>query len=139
MTTVSAFASVDSTVIENNTLQLIADELNVSEGRAFSTLVNQQRIMSYRNVMTIFMAIASGYMFIRLLKLGSKKDNQVATTDSCNDTSYEWSVRYVLPIAVSGILMASSIIYNSVMLEETFTGLFNPEYGALEQLKFIGS
>ena len=117
---------------DNSYLGVIADKLDVSEEQAFETLVYQQKIAAYRNLITVLLAVIAGFIFIKTLKAGDK-------SEKVGYNGREWKARYILPAMLTGLYTVSATIYNAIMLEETFTGLFNPEYGALEQLKFITS
>jgi len=136
MLLIGAFNTIaqNTIVTSKGRLELIADELDISEEQAYQSLVKEQRIQAYRNLM-IYLT-----MFIGLI--GMKKSLKKLNNDKHDYERYgEKRERYkdtwiFVTILFSAIFVAS-IIYNSIMLGDTFTGLFNPEYGALEQLEFL--
>ena len=179
----------DSITNNKNQLELIADELDISEKQAYDSLIQQQRVQSFRNLMifgTMFLSMWSMKRIFNSIKNKKEDDNpqtqaQIAYYNACKEASIaqttyfaaEWtgkdehgmknsasqydspnkpnfikldaektadklySAKDVIFLILSLAIFIGSIIYNSVMLSETFTGLFNPEYGALEQLNFL--
>lgn len=129
-----AHAEQDTT---RNALKLIAEELNISEQHAFDTLVQQQKIISYRNLLTMITILFSGFFMGKYLKLTFKEGNRVTYTNNYNQEATTVSARYVIPLVMFMLIFITGFIYNTVELQHTITGLFNPEYGALEQLNFL--
>ena len=124
----------DTVVTNKGRLELIADELDISEQQAYKSLVKEQRIQAYRNLM-IYITMFIGLVGVRkCLKNG---DADKTTSETYNTRAGEWKVKWVIPLGISIIIFLSSFIYNGVFMTDTFTGLFNPEYGALEQLEFL--
>ena len=161
----------DTILSNKGRLELIADELDISEEQAYQSLVKEQRIQAYRNLMiyaTMFLAL---YTLKRSFKIGKgeikdsgdRKEMYLAYTETCNkmvkDETSSWTIKDILDkvqhpfsyssrdetmeikkiifVVLSILIFSASLIYNSIMLGDTFTGLFNPEYGALEQLEFL--
>lgn len=124
----------DTTQTSKGRLELIADELDISEQQAYQSLVKEQRIQAYRNLM-IYLT-----MFIGLI--GMKKSLKKLNTDKHEYDRYgvkreRYKDTWVFVTILFSAIFVGSIVYNSIMLGDTFTGLFNPEYGALEQLEFL--
>ena len=124
----------DTTVTSKGRLELIADELDISEQQAYQSLVKEQRIQAYRNLM-IYLTMFIGLIGMKkaLKKLNTDKheyDRYGVTRERYKDT-------WVFVTILFSAIFVGSIVYNSIMLGDTFTGLFNPEYGALEQLEFL--
>ena len=125
----------DTITDTRNQLELIADELEISETQAFETLVYQQQVMAYRNIMIIFTMLLSGFFFKRFLH--NTQHKMILSKDKYNNEVRLYDNKWLVLSIITGIIFVSSFIYNSVVLPETFTGLLNPEYGALEQLNFL--
>jgi hypothetical protein len=168
---IGTFNTIAQDTISNdkNQLELIADELDISESQAYSTLVQEQRVQAYRNLMIFVAMFLSIWTLTKSLKLSTKPltldketfSEYYQAVEKASDTA-SWSniketlrtiqgpwasnstlnnnmavAKKVIFIVLSLGIFISSFIYNSVYLSETFTGLFNPEYGALEQLNFL--
>ena len=156
----------------HNRLEIIADELDISENQAYEVLVNEQRVQSIRNLMIFITMFISLYTLKRSLSIEISEDkgynnlyenyilaiNDLQSRIRPDETFSSWDLRdfgsgvkppeqlnsdkiqspkKIIFIVISICVFIASFIYNSVNLSETFTGLFNPEYGALEQLKFL--
>ncbi len=108
-------------------LELIADELDISEEQAYQSLVKEQRVQAYRNLM-IYITMFIGLVGMRkCLKRG----------DDDRSEREEWKVKWIIPTIITSLMFVVSLVYNAREMADTFTGLFNPEYGALEQLEFL--
>lgn len=122
-------------------LELIADELDISEQQAYQSLVKEQRIQAYRNMVIMITMVFAGFFFRKYLH---KAQNDRATIGYYSGYGQEekrlkeiYDNKWIILSVITGLVFVVSLVYNSVMLSETFTGLFNPEYGALEQLEFL--
>ena len=133
--TILLILCVTNVMAGNNTLQVISENLDVSEDHAFKTLVTQQRVIAVRNLITMVLGIFAGLYLVRMLKEGAKEENQVMSTGY--NSRQSWAPRYIVLSIIVGGYFVAALVYNSVNLGITFTGLLNPEYGALEQLKFL--
>lgn len=127
----------DTIIDTRNQLELIADELEISENQAFDTLVYQQKVMAYRNIMIIFTMLLSGFFFKKFLHNTQHKRIKISDNRYRDDQKEIYDNKWVVLTVVTGFIFVGSFIYNSIVLPETFTGLLNPEYGALEQLNFL--
>lgn len=128
-----AHAEQDTT---RNALKLIAEELNISEQHAFDTLVQQQRVIAWRNILTIITMLFALFNLFKYVKKAYNIDNMVSHTNHYGEYKIIDN-KYVFYIVLSAVVFCVGFGYNIVTLEETFTGLLNPEYGALEQLNFL--
>ena len=122
-------------------LELIADELDISEQQAYESLVKEQRIQAYRNLIIMITMIFGGYFFKKYLH---KAQHDRTTINYYSGYGVDeprkkevYDNKWIILSVITGLVFIVSLVYNSVMLSETFTGLFNPEYGALEQLEFL--
>ncbi len=126
--------SQDTITDSRSQLELISEELNISESQAYSSLVKQQKIQAYRNLM-IYLTMVIGIIGMNKSISRLNKDKEEYTSIYGSRTKYKDS--WVFITILFSVIFIVSLIYNSIMLADTFTGLFNPEYGALEQLQFI--
>ena len=125
----------DTIITNKGRLELIADELDISEEQAYQSLVKEQRIQAYRNLM-IYLTMFIGLVGMRkCLKRGDEDRPERERYGEIEKG--EWKVKWIIPTIITSLMFVVSLVYNAVEMADTFTGLFNPEYGALEQLEFL--
>lgn len=184
--------SQDTLPDDRTHLEIISEQLDISEREAYDTLVAEQRVQAFRNLAifaTMFLSMLSikrvfkhstsitspadyktTESYVAYFKAytthneaytsyANAKAQEIAKTTPDRSPGYTSTidrfpdyvapeptiiaaeipnnVRAVIILVLSLSIFIGSLIYNSVMLSETFTGLFNPEYGALEQLEFL--
>lgn len=129
--------NAQDTLETRNQLKVIAEELDMNEQDAYQVLVKEQTVQSIRNLMILLTMFLAGFFFKKYLHKAQDDKEFIKSTSHYRDDKYEYKSKWIVLSILSGLIFVSTFIYNSVMLSETFTGLFNPEYGALEQLNFL--
>lgn len=127
----------DTLVDARNQLKVIADELDMNEKEAYQVLVKEQTVQAFRNLMILMTMFLAGLFFKKYIHKAQDDKEYIKSSSQYRDDKYEYKNKWIVLAVLSGSIFIATFVYNSVVLSDTFTGLFNPEYGALEQLNFL--
>lgn len=97
--------------------------LKVGSEQVFAVLVAQQKVKSITNIVLFIFSIIGFWIFYKSFKKGAEKE-----------WDFDGTVGYAIQMVVSGIFGCGLMIYSLVCLDETITGLINPEYGAIKDI-----
>lgn len=120
-------------------IQQISSVLKVPAEHVYQVLIKQQRINAVCSLLVFILAIITCYLFIISISKSHWGDSY--NYDNSSPSSKYWIGyrynKYATFTMVYGIIFVISFIYSAVSIEGIFTGLFNPEYGAIQNILSI--